>query len=243
MNQTIYILRHGQTFWNKENRIQSHSNGEGNLLTKEGFKEAEKIARILKEINFDYSFYTPLRRTKQTLEKILEFHPKLKPHMDNRIREISLSFLAGLSQIQWESDYPKTKLIFNERKNNRFNCKIPEDIDFSDCYNRSLQIAKENGEIGKKIPPWENYSELFERTRPFTKELEQLGNSNILIVGHLGVNRSIIGNIIREYINKIVLHKLAVYKFPHGSIMKIEKSHDNVKVYYYENNSWSEFLI
>lgn len=50
---TLYIVRHGQTEWNKKGIIQGHSDSP---LTKEGKEKAKLLAGNLNDIKFDYIF-------------------------------------------------------------------------------------------------------------------------------------------------------------------------------------------
>ena len=114
----VYIMRHGQTYWNKESKKkhQTHSNGKGNELTQEGYKQAERAAEILKDVKIDFAVYTPLKRSKQTLEKVLVYHPNTLTLQEQSITEMSLSFLDGLTQEQWETTHPETRKIYALRK-------------------------------------------------------------------------------------------------------------------------------
>ena len=60
----IVLLRHGQSEWNAEGRIQGDTNMSN--LTEEGVKQAERCARALAPIDFDACFYSPLMRAERT---------------------------------------------------------------------------------------------------------------------------------------------------------------------------------
>lgn len=49
----IYVIRHGQTDLNKENRLQGRS---GLPLNEIGIKQAEQLRVLLQNIKFDYVF-------------------------------------------------------------------------------------------------------------------------------------------------------------------------------------------
>lgn len=63
----VYFVRHGQTDWNKELRIQGRTDIP---LNDEGIRQAEKSAAFLKEESFDLVVTSPLSRAKQTAEII-----------------------------------------------------------------------------------------------------------------------------------------------------------------------------
>ncbi len=65
----IYYVRHGQTEWNKLNKIQGIVDMP---LNEEGIKQAYKTKEIINNIEFDCAICSPLKRTRQTLDIILE---------------------------------------------------------------------------------------------------------------------------------------------------------------------------
>ena len=67
----IYLFRHGETDWNKERRLQGHSDIP---LNEFGRELAVKTAAALKEkgITFDRAFCSPLNRAFETAEIIVQ---------------------------------------------------------------------------------------------------------------------------------------------------------------------------
>ena len=65
----IYFVRHGETDWNKDRKIQ----GQVNISLNEfGRHLARETAKGLKEIPFAVCFTSPLDRARETAEIILE---------------------------------------------------------------------------------------------------------------------------------------------------------------------------
>lgn len=67
----FYIVRHGQTDYNKTRKIQ------GRLdipLNESGMEQAKNIASNLETANFDAIYYSPLTRAKQTADEIFKKH-------------------------------------------------------------------------------------------------------------------------------------------------------------------------
>ena len=64
----IYAVRHGETDWNAEGKIQGQS--ETNL-TQKGIAQAEGLREEFKDIKFDAVFCSPLVRTKDTCKIIV----------------------------------------------------------------------------------------------------------------------------------------------------------------------------
>ncbi len=64
----IYIVRHGETDWNKARRVQGFSDIP---LNEYGIYLAEETAKGLSDITFDVAYTSPLIRAKKTAEVIL----------------------------------------------------------------------------------------------------------------------------------------------------------------------------
>lgn len=63
----LYVVRHGQTDWNKRKVMQGQTDIP---LNEEGIKQAKLLREKLKDITFDAIFCSPLIRAKQTCEII-----------------------------------------------------------------------------------------------------------------------------------------------------------------------------
>ncbi|MCR8847462.1 histidine phosphatase family protein [Rossellomorea sp. SC111] len=61
----IYVIRHGQTDWNKEGRLQGRK---GLPLNDEGVRQAENLKQQLSHVSFDYVFSSPQKRAQETAE-------------------------------------------------------------------------------------------------------------------------------------------------------------------------------
>lgn len=64
----IFIVRHGQTDWNANQKIQGHTDIP---LNKVGEEQARNLAQLFKHINFDAVYSSDLIRAKKTAELIL----------------------------------------------------------------------------------------------------------------------------------------------------------------------------
>jgi len=69
----LILIRHGETLWNKEGRVQGTSDVE---LSDAGKKQAELLALSLKDHPLEAIHASPLKRAYQTAEIINEFHHK-----------------------------------------------------------------------------------------------------------------------------------------------------------------------
>jgi len=94
-NLKIYLFRHGQTYYNK-NKI--FTGWKDSRLTSLGKKQAEIIAKKLKNKQIDIAFQTSLSRSKDTLKYVLKYHPECKEIITaNRMIERAYGDLEGKS--------------------------------------------------------------------------------------------------------------------------------------------------
>jgi broad specificity phosphatase PhoE len=76
----LILIRHGETLWNKEGRIQGTSDIE---LSAAGIEQARLLALSLKDHTIEAIHASPLKRALQTAEIINEFHRKeIQTHQD-----------------------------------------------------------------------------------------------------------------------------------------------------------------
>ncbi|SET97303.1 probable phosphoglycerate mutase [Paenibacillus sp. NFR01] len=106
MITTIGLIRHGSTAWNKEGRIQGHTN---NPLDEEGFGQAEKIAERLSGETWDYIYTSDLLRAKQTAEAISAKLGIPVAGLVPELREMNGGLLEGTTEdervAQWGQDW------------------------------------------------------------------------------------------------------------------------------------------
>ena len=92
---TIGFIRHGQTAWNKEGRVQGSSNVP---LNEEGIESAEKLANRLAGQQWDMIFTSPMNRAKHTAELIASRMPDVLVEEDSRVRERSSGLIEGTTE-------------------------------------------------------------------------------------------------------------------------------------------------
>src|SRR5664279_1147846 len=90
---TLYIVRHGQTVDNLENRIQGHTDSP---LTKLGVRQAEAVADRLASENFSAIYSSDLGRAIHTAEIIAAKHD-LPVQPTPLLRELNLGVAQGLT--------------------------------------------------------------------------------------------------------------------------------------------------
>jgi broad specificity phosphatase PhoE len=111
MSQTIYFVRHGETTWNLQGRMQGHLNAP---LTARGLREARRDGAALRElIRADEPYaliFSPMGRTRETATIIAgEVRPCLcAQRSDDRLREVSWGDWDGLTIAEIKARDPAT---------------------------------------------------------------------------------------------------------------------------------------
>lgn len=89
----IYMVRHGETQWNKEKRLQGRSDIP---LNEHGIRLAQITAQALESIPFTRIYTSPLGRARETA-RILLYHRSLDIIEDDRLLEMSFGEGEGES--------------------------------------------------------------------------------------------------------------------------------------------------
>lgn len=105
----LWLVRHGQTDWNTEFRIQGSID---KPLNARGIEQANELAQKLKEVHFDAIYSSPAKRAYQTASAIAK-QLGLPIRTDDRLKEISLGLWEGLTWQQVQERYPE---MFAKRK-------------------------------------------------------------------------------------------------------------------------------
>ena len=78
----LYVVRHGETIWNKENRVQGVADVP---LTDKGREEARKLQKLVETLNIDVVISSPLSRARETAKILV--NSRLPINTDDRITE------------------------------------------------------------------------------------------------------------------------------------------------------------
>ena len=98
----IYVVRHGETEWNIQGRLQGHLDS---LLTPRGQQQAQALAERLARISFTALYSSDLGRALTTAETIGE-QVELPVQTDSRLRERNLGVLQGLTRDESRQQFP-----------------------------------------------------------------------------------------------------------------------------------------
>ena len=126
---TFYIVRHGETVWNREHRMQGQ---EDSPLTREGEQAISELGGVLKDIHFDYVFSSDLLRAKRTAE-LLTIERKLAVNTTHLLRERSFGKYEGRLSKEYLEENKKLleeqeRLSYEER----VKFKLADDIESDD---------------------------------------------------------------------------------------------------------------
>ena len=104
----IYLVRHGQTTFNAERRIQGQMESD---LTQEGERQAILLNGKLSECAIDALYVSPMRRTRKTAELATQ-GMGLIPQYRDELKEILMGDWQGYTVAELESLFPEDWELF-----------------------------------------------------------------------------------------------------------------------------------
>ncbi|MBC1222519.1 histidine phosphatase family protein [Nostoc sp. UCD121] len=170
----VIIVRHGQSGYNTERRIQGRT--DASTLTEKGRNDASKAGKALSNILFNAIYSSPLQRAKHTADIIhseLATHPEQSAviQVSDLLLEIDLPLWAGLVTAEVKQKFAEDYRTWHQR---------PDE----------LRMLLNDAEGTREHFP---VLALYEQARQFWQEtLSQHQGETILIVGHNGINRALI---------------------------------------------------
>lgn len=105
----IYLVRHGESFFNRSKRFTGWIDSR---LTLKGKRQARKVAKSLKEAEFDIAYTTTLSRAEETLKYVLKYHPKTEVIVDDRVIERNYGDLSGKFHASYVKKHPKLFWVY-----------------------------------------------------------------------------------------------------------------------------------
>lgn len=132
---TIYITRHGETFWNIEKRLQGQGDSE---LTEKGLIGAELLADSLEKVDIDYIISSPLKRARKTSE-IIRGNRNIPIIKMDELMEINIGTFSGYTV---DEMYRKSSALVDRIINDPFNNSYPNGENLTEFYNRSVNAIK-----------------------------------------------------------------------------------------------------
>ena len=159
----LYIMRHGQTDWNLQHKLQGKTDIP---LNDAGRAMAENARRKYRDIHFDICYCSPLKRARETAEILL--------------RDRSIPVIT---------DQRLTEMDFGNFEGVKYGALFP-DCPIAEAFSAPERYVASNGA--------ETYESLYMRTGSFMQEQAEpllREGKDVLIVGHVTMNCSIIGRI------------------------------------------------
>ncbi len=105
------VVRHGETAWNAQMRIQGHLDSP---LNEEGLAQALLVAERLAHERFDRFYCSDLGRVLQTVQPLVDRTGK-RPLPTARLRERNLGVFQGLTGAECQRDWPQDYTRFHAR--------------------------------------------------------------------------------------------------------------------------------
>ena len=222
MNNLI-LVRHGQSFWNKERRFTGWADIG---LTEHGKLEAGQAGQLIKElhIKFDTYFTSVQKRAIHTIEIILDILNKKNSEIKKawELNERHYGALTGLNKDEMMKKHGEKQVHIWRRS---FDV-APPPMEKTSPNHPSKNKAYINIPTNK-IPSCESLKNTFERVMPYyEKNIKPLlsSNKNILIVAH--------GNSLRALCKKlfnISNNKIVDFEIPTGNPLLI-RFEENLKI-------------
>ena len=105
----LYLLRHGETVWNKQKKIQGQLNSP---LTEEGIEKLKKTAETLERTDFQGVYTSHMERTVETAGIILDKNRKnlekpVKIQKMRELNEIHFGIWQGKTYEEIKKEYPQ----------------------------------------------------------------------------------------------------------------------------------------
>ena len=98
----LFIVRHGETVWNREGRIQGHTDV---ALSDRGIEQATRLANRLSSVPLHAAYASDLCRASATASLILQGR-QVPMHPTPRLREYHKGAFEGMTDAELRSRYP-----------------------------------------------------------------------------------------------------------------------------------------
>ena len=128
----VFLIRHGQTLWNKERRFLGRSDIPLNDL---GHQQAVNLSRALAEVPFTHVYSSPLTRAKQTAEAITQSRGMV-PIVSPGLTELNQGELEGMHGTLLPERYPD---FYKNWQIDPTHVRIPGGETLAECHQRSTK--------------------------------------------------------------------------------------------------------
>ncbi len=133
----IFLVRHGETNWNKEGRFQ----GQINIpLNNNGKDQANKASKYLKEISFNKAFSSSMDRPYETAKIILQNNSDLEITKIKKLIEIGHGLWEGKLENEIKKQWPELLKNWHEKPEE---VRMPEGETIKEVSERSVKAWEE----------------------------------------------------------------------------------------------------
>lgn len=132
----LILVRHGETVWNRERRLQGHQDSP---LTEEGKKQLAFLAEALKDEKIDAAYCSDLGRAIDSAKAILQSHG-IKAVQRRELRERSHGIVQGMTQKQADREYQDLQ---EQRRKSKYNFHNPKGESYADAEQRVKPFIEE----------------------------------------------------------------------------------------------------
>ncbi len=171
LSTRVIILRHGQSTFNSQGRIQGRS--DGSVLTDRGREDAQITGKAFRGLKFDAVYCSPLQRAQQTAGEVLSgLEDKYSLQTEDRLLEIDIPLWEGMLNTEVREKYGAEYQAWKER---------PAEF--------KMTIPHADGSQREHFPVLALYAQAIEFWQQI---LPRHVGQTILIVAHNGINRALI---------------------------------------------------
>ena len=140
----IFLVRHGETEWNRIHRFQGRSDVPLNQIGKE---QAHALALALKDEPITAIYASPLVRALETANLIKSFHPSIPLFEEPGLIEMDLGEFDGMEAGLWVERYPHFRKAWQETPSS---VKMPGGESLQEVQTRAIDTLER---ITQNYPP------------------------------------------------------------------------------------------
>jgi phosphoserine phosphatase len=171
LSTRVIILRHGQSTFNSQGRIQGRS--DGSVLTERGREDAQTTGKAFQGLKFDRVYCSPLQRAQQTAGEVLScLEDEYSLQTDDRLLEIDIPLWENMLNTEVNEKYGAEYKAWKEH---------PHEL--------KMVLPQADGSEKEHFPVLALYAQA---SKFWEQILPELAGQTILIVAHNGINRALI---------------------------------------------------
>lgn len=140
--KTVYFVRHGETRFNRERRLQGWNDSP---LSETGEEHARRMARALSSLGIQTAWISPLGRARQTAS-IIQAELGIAVESMPELREVSFGLFEGNTIDRLDELFPG---MWEQRQADKWNYRPPEGEANKDAVPRALEVVR-------SIEEWKN---------------------------------------------------------------------------------------